>query len=103
VNKVQAKTIRIGHQKTVDEVLLWLHGERATWLGRSFLGCRCGVGSLSLPLAQLGCRPASAGSDLSEAMVNEAGRRAAAPDLGPERIQFSALPISKASAAATTR
>ncbi|APD47671.1 magnesium protoporphyrin IX methyltransferase [Synechococcus sp. CS-602] len=94
VNKVQ-RNIRIGHQKTVDQVLLWLQ-EEGNLAGRSFLDAGCGVGSLSLPLAQLGAGSIAA-SDLSEAMVNEAGRRAAAADLGPERIQFSASDLESLS------
>ena len=52
VNRVQ-RNIRIGHQKTVDNVLAWL-GEQGNLGGRSFCDAGCGVGSLSLPLAQLG-------------------------------------------------
>jgi SAM-dependent methyltransferase len=73
VNKVQ-RNIRIGHQKTVDQVLLWLQ-EQGNLAGRSFCDAGCGVGSLSLPLAQLGAGSVAA-SDLSAAMVAEAARRA---------------------------
>ena len=53
VNKVQ-RNIRIGHQKTVDDVLAWLQ-ERGDLSGMSFCDAGCGVGSLSLPLAAMGC------------------------------------------------
>jgi magnesium-protoporphyrin O-methyltransferase len=47
------------------------------------------VGSLSLPLAQLGAGSVAA-SDLSAAMVAEAERRARAAGLGPEQVHFTA-------------
>ena len=49
VNKVQ-RNIRIGHQKTVDNVLAWLK-EQGNLASRSFCDAGCGVGSLTLPLA----------------------------------------------------
>jgi len=87
VNKVQ-RNIRIGHQKTVDEVLVWLQ-EQGDLAGRSFCDAGCGVGSLSLPLAQLGAGSVAA-SDLSAAMVAEAARRAAEAGISGERLSFSA-------------
>jgi magnesium-protoporphyrin O-methyltransferase len=87
VNKVQ-RNIRIGHQKTVDEVLAWVQ-ESGDLERRSFCDAGCGVGSLALPLALAGAGSVAA-SDLSEAMVAEARRRAAAAGIGPDRLQFSA-------------
>lgn len=87
VNKVQ-RNIRIGHQKTVDQVLAWLQ-EEGNLAQRSFCDAGCGVGSLSLPLAALGAGSIQA-SDLSAAMVNEASRRASEQGLDPARLQFSA-------------
>ena len=87
VNNVQ-RNIRIGHQKTVDEVLLWLK-EQGDLANRSFCDAGCGVGSLSLPLAQLGAGSVAA-SDLSAAMVAEAERRAGAAGIPSERISFTA-------------
>ena len=87
VNRVQ-RNIRIGHQKTVDNVLTWLQ-EQANLAGRSFCDAGCGVGSLSLPLAQLGAGSIAA-SDLSEAMVGEASRRAAEAGIATSQLQFSA-------------
>ena len=86
VNKVQ-RNIRIGHQKTVDEVLAWLR-EQGNLPQRSFCDAGCGVGSLSLPLAQLGAGSVAA-SDLSAAMVAEAERRAQQAGLDSGQIQFS--------------
>ncbi len=87
VNRVQ-RNIRIGHQKTVDNVLAWLQ-EQGNLAGRSFCDAGCGVGSLSLPLAQLGAGSIAA-SDLSEAMVGEARRRAAEAGIATSQLQFSA-------------
>jgi len=87
VNRVQ-RNIRIGHQKTVDNVLAWLQ-EQGNLAGRSFCDAGCGVGSLSLPLAQLGAGSIAA-SDLSDAMVGEASRRAAQAGIASSQLQFSA-------------
>ena len=87
VNRVQ-RNIRIGHQKTVDNVLARLQ-EQGNLAGRSFCDAGCGVGSLSLPLAQLGAGSIAA-SDLSEAMVGEASRRAAEAGIATSQLQFSA-------------
>ena len=87
VNRVQ-RNIRIGHQKTVDNVLAWLQ-EQGNLAGRSFCDAGCGVGSLTLPLAQAGAGSIAA-SDLSEAMVQEAARRAAEAGIAPGKIQFQA-------------
>jgi len=87
VNKVQ-RNIRIGHQKTVDEVLAWL-GEQGDLPQRSFCDAGCGVGSLAIPLALAGAGSLEA-SDLSEAMVVEARRRAAEAGLGEPGLRFFA-------------
>ena len=87
VNKVQ-RNIRIGHQKTVDAVLdlLQRQGDLAS---RSFCDAGCGVGSLAIPLAQLGAGSVSA-SDLSAAMAAEGERRAREAGIPPERLSFHA-------------
>ena len=85
VNKVQ-RNIRIGHQKTVDEVLDWLQ-EQGNLEARSFCDAGCGVGSLSIPLAGLGAASVDA-SDLSAAMVAEASRRAEAAGIPKERLSL---------------
>jgi magnesium-protoporphyrin O-methyltransferase len=77
VNFVQRK-IRIGHQKTVDAVIAWLTTDGN--LGNiSICDAGCGVGSLSIPLAQAGAKVFA--SDISDKMVEEAQVRAEA-DLG---------------------
>ena len=87
VNKVQ-RNIRIGHQKTVDEVLVWL-AEQGNLPQRSFCDAGCGVGSLAIPLARAGAGSVEA-SDLSEAMVEEARRRAGEAGLGEPGLRFFA-------------
>ena len=86
VNKVQ-RNIRLGHQKTVDAVLAWLQ-EQEDLSERSFCDAGCGVGSLALPLIQAGAGSVLA-SDLSEAMVNEAQRRAEQEGLASDRLSFA--------------
>jgi magnesium-protoporphyrin O-methyltransferase len=86
VNKVQ-RNIRLGHQKTVDAVIAWLQ-EQGNLANRSFCDAGCGVGSLSLPLVGLGAGSVLA-TDLSEAMVKEAERRAAEEGLASDRLRFA--------------
>ncbi len=85
VNKVQ-RNIRIGHQKTVDDVLGWLK-ESGGIEEISVCDAGCGVGSLSLPLAALGAGSISA-SDISEAMVLETQRRASVAGLDMNKFSF---------------
>lgn len=73
VNKVQLD-IRKGHQQTVDTVLDWLKAD-ANLSGLSICDAGCGVGSLSIPLAEMGAKVFA--SDISEKMVEEAKVRAA--------------------------
>ena len=87
VNNVQ-RNIRIGHQKTVDEVLRWVQ-EQGDVDRRSFCDAGCGVGSLAIPLAALGAASIEA-SDLSEAMAQEAERRAREAGIPAERLSFTA-------------
>lgn len=72
VNKVQ-RDIRTGHQQTVDTVLTWLREDDN--VGElTFCDAGCGVGSLSIPLAEAGATVFA--SDISEKMVGEAQERA---------------------------
>jgi magnesium-protoporphyrin O-methyltransferase len=68
VNKVQ-RDIRIGHQRTVDTVLYWLKQD-GNAQGLTICDAGCGVGSLSIPLAEMGAKVEA--SDISEKMVEEA-------------------------------
>jgi magnesium-protoporphyrin O-methyltransferase len=71
VNKVQLD-IRNGHQQTVDTVLGWLKADN-NLTGLTICDAGCGVGSLSIPLAQAGALVFA--SDISEKMVGEARER----------------------------
>ncbi|ABB56471.1 magnesium protoporphyrin IX methyltransferase [Synechococcus elongatus] len=89
VNFVQ-KNIRIGHQRTVDTVLSWLEAD-GNLSDRSFCDAGCGVGSLSLPLAQRGAQAVYA-SDISAKMVEEARERASQiPNLNNIQLEVSDL------------
>lgn len=74
VNKVQLD-IRNGHQQTVETVLGWLKAD-GNLSELSICDAGCGVGSLSIPLAQAGAKVYA--SDISEKMVGEAKDRAKA-------------------------
>ncbi|MFB2921247.1 MULTISPECIES: magnesium protoporphyrin IX methyltransferase [Aerosakkonema] len=85
VNKVQLD-IREGHQQTVATTLSWL-----TYDGNvsklSICDAGCGVGSLSIPLAQDGAKVYA--SDISEKMVAEAKERATAALSNTDNITFA--------------
>ncbi|NER46346.1 MAG: magnesium protoporphyrin IX methyltransferase [Symploca sp. SIO1B1] len=72
VNKVQLD-IRLGHQQTVEKVLGWLQAD-GNLANLSICDAGCGVGSLSIPLAEAGAKVSA--SDISEKMVGEAAIRA---------------------------
>jgi len=74
VNKVQLD-IRKGHQVTVDTVLEWLRAD-GNLADLTICDAGCGVGSLSIPLAEAGAKVYA--SDISEKMVSEARERATA-------------------------
>jgi magnesium-protoporphyrin O-methyltransferase len=74
VNKVQ-KDIRLGHQQTIDTLLSWLEADQ-NLPGLTFCDAGCGVGSLSIPLAQAGAKVTA--SDISEKMVSEGQAKAQA-------------------------
>ena len=74
VNKVQLD-IRHGHQQTVDTVLGWLRAD-GNLPDLSICDAGCGVGSLSIPLAEMGAQVH--GSDISTKMVEEARSQAQA-------------------------
>lgn len=86
VNQVQLD-IRNGHQRTVDTLLEWLKSD-GNLPGLSICDAGCGVGSLSIPLAQAGA--IVTGSDLSEKMVKEAEERAQQAGVNSANIAFTA-------------
>lgn len=67
VNKVQLD-IRQGHQRTIDTVIDWLEDD-GNLADLSICDAGCGVGSLTIPLAQAGATVFS--SDISAKMVSE--------------------------------
>jgi magnesium-protoporphyrin O-methyltransferase len=85
VNVVQ-RNIRKGHQLTVDTVLNWLEADE-NLAELTFCDAGCGVGSLSIPLAQAGAQVYA--SDISEKMVTEGKERAIALGIGGERLTFA--------------
>ncbi|AKG24162.1 magnesium protoporphyrin IX methyltransferase [Calothrix sp. 336/3] len=72
VNKVQLD-IRTGHQRTVDTVISWLQAD-GNLSELTICDAGCGVGSLSIPLAEAGAKVYA--SDISEKMVEEGRERA---------------------------
>ena len=84
VNKVQ-KDIRIGHQQTIDTVVNWLTTD-GNVAGISVCDAGCGVGSLSIPLAEAGAVVFA--SDISEKMVGEAREKAQALLKDADNITF---------------
>lgn len=85
VNKVQLD-IRNGHQKTVDTVLYWLKTD-GNAQGLSICDAGCGVGSLSIPLAEMGAQVCA--SDISDKMIEEAKALAAAQFGNSENPTFT--------------
>jgi len=83
VNKVQLD-IRDGHGQTIQKILNWVE-EDQNIKGKSVCDCGCGVGSLAIPLAQMGARVSA--SDISSSMANEAARRA--KEMGIRNAKFS--------------
>ena len=62
VNTVQLD-IREGHAQTVDKVLGWVDADGSAKRGETFADAGCGVGSLSLPLAQRGAKVTATTTD----------------------------------------
>jgi len=72
INTVQMD-IRTGHDQTIQKILNWIKDDGDIG-GKSVCDCGCGVGSLAIPLAQMGAKISA--SDISDSMANEAARRA---------------------------
>merc|ERR1712157_577034 len=72
VNSVQLD-IRTGHDQTIQKILKWVKDD-GDIAGQSVCDCGCGVGSLAIPLAQMGAEISA--SDISDAMAGEAAERA---------------------------
>lgn len=91
VNKVQ-KNIRIGHQKTVDNVLDWLQAE-GDLANQTICDAGCGVGSLTIPLLSLGATVYA--SDIAQSMVGEAQARTLAALGSLDRVTFEAKDLEQ--------
>ena len=78
--------IRKGHQKTVEDVLDWIK-ETGIKSNISFCDAGCGVGSLSIPLIEMGAENVYA-SDISKAMVEETKNRAQSLGLDLSRLKL---------------
>ena len=85
VNKVQKK-IRQGHQQTIDTVVGWLKDD-GNLSGLTICDAGCGVGSLSIPLAQAGAKVFA--SDISAKMVGEAKEKAESALTDSNNISFA--------------
>lgn len=72
VNNVQLD-IRNGHDQTIQKILKWIEAD-GDIAGKTVCDCGCGVGSLAIPLAQMGAKISA--SDISDAMAGEAAERA---------------------------
>ena len=83
VNSVQMD-IRTGHDQTIQKILNWVKADETSIDGKTFCDCGCGVGSLAIPLAQMGAKVSA--SDISNAMATEAARRA--EELGISTAEF---------------
>lgn len=84
VNSVQMD-IRDGHGQTIDKILKWVSDD-GDIKGKSVCDCGCGVGSLAIPLAQMGAKLSA--SDISDSMANEAGRRAKELGISERQAKF---------------
>lgn len=92
VNTVQ-KNIRIGHQKTVDDVIDWIEKD-SLFLEKKFCDAGCGVGSLTLPLLKMGISNIQV-SDISSSMINETKKRIKNSGLSPKNIQFKTCDLER--------
>lgn len=82
VNSVQLD-IRTGHGQTIQKILNWVEAD-GNIAGKKVCDCGCGVGSLAIPLAQMGAKITA--SDISDSMADEAARRA--KQLGIRNAKF---------------
>eukprot|EP00594_Rhizosolenia_setigera_P005058 CAMPEP_0178949130 /NCGR_PEP_ID=MMETSP0789-20121207/5865_1 /TAXON_ID=3005 /ORGANISM="Rhizosolenia setigera, Strain CCMP 1694" /LENGTH=261 /DNA_ID=CAMNT_0020629589 /DNA_START=46 /DNA_END=831 /DNA_ORIENTATION=- len=87
VNSVQLD-IRTGHDQTIQKILNWVEAD-ADIKGKTVCDCGCGVGSLAIPLAQMGAKISA--SDISDSMAGEAARRAKSMGLNNAKFYTSDL------------
>mmetsp|Transcript_4446 Transcript_4446/g.6704 ORF Transcript_4446/g.6704 Transcript_4446/m.6704 type:complete len:265 (-) Transcript_4446:103-897(-) len=87
VNSVQLD-IRNGHDQTIQKILNWVEAD-GDIKGKTVCDCGCGVGSLAIPLAQMGAKISA--SDISDAMSTEAAARAKAMGIRNAKFYTSDL------------
>ena len=85
VNTVQ-KNIRIGHQKTVDDVIGWVQKD-SNITEKTFCDAGCGVGSLAVPMLMMGIKNIQV-SDISSSMINETKKRIQNAGLNAKNVRF---------------
>ena len=85
VNTVQ-KNIRIGHQKTVDDVIGWIQKD-SNITEKTFCDAGCGVGSLAVPMLMMGIKNIQV-SDISSSMINETKKRIQNAGLNAKNVRF---------------
>ena len=85
INKVQ-KSIRKGHQKTVDDVVSYVKNY-PDLINKSFCDAGCGVGSLAIPLLRLGIKDLQL-SDISSEMIKETKKRINQLGLNQGKVKF---------------
>ncbi|AFZ48030.1 magnesium protoporphyrin O-methyltransferase [Cyanobacterium stanieri PCC 7202] len=85
VNKVQLD-IRKGHQQTIDKVVKWLKDD-GNLSQLSICDAGCGVGSLTIPLAQEGATVFA--SDISAKMVGEAAEKIKQVMTNPTNVRLA--------------
>ena len=92
VNTVQ-KNIRLGHQKTVDDVINWI--QKYPELSKAtFCDAGCGVGSLTIPLLKSGIKDIQV-SDISSSMIEETRERIKKAGLNSNRIKFKVCDLEQ--------
>ena len=92
INTVQ-KNIRIGHQKTIDDVLLWIN-EYSELEKLTFCDAGCGVGSLTIPLLKLGVKQIQA-SDISSSMISETKERVKNENFASNKVKYKTCDLEK--------
>ncbi len=85
VNRVQ-RNIRIGHQKTINDVLSWVN-ESNNINEINFCDAGCGVGSICIPLSLMGAGSIVA-SDISQSMIEETKKRAVTEGVNMNKLSF---------------
>ena len=92
INRVQ-KNIRKGHQKTVDDVISYIK-TYPDLTKKTFCDAGCGVGSLAIPLLNLGIKNLQV-SDISAEMIKETKKRINELGLNQRKIKFETCDLEQ--------